>query len=141
MRLDDVIAPASRCSGLHAKACASISWFIKRRRLMNTKRPVPLTIASILLALLSLGSLALPLFGDTPPLVTSVAIVMGILGLVAAFGLWRLKRWGMMLTIIYSVLQILSGVAGLLTAPNVIKVLTTVTVVLCIVLIVLVVLP
>ena len=108
---------------------------------MNTKRPVPLTIASILLALLSLGSLALPLFGDTPPLVTSVAIVMGILGLVAAFGLWRLKRWGMMLTIIYSVLQILSGVAGLLTAPNVIKVLTTVTVVLCIVLIVLVVLP
>ena len=34
---------------------------------MNTKRPVPLTIAIILLALFSLGSLSLPLFGHPPP--------------------------------------------------------------------------
>lgn len=108
---------------------------------MNTKRPVPLTIAIILLALFSLGSLSLPLFGHPPPPVLYGAIVLGILGLVAAFGLWRLKRWGMILTIIYSVLQVLSGAAGIGEAPNVIKVLTAVTVVLCIVLIVLVVLP
>jgi hypothetical protein len=108
---------------------------------MNTKRPIPLTIASILLAFLSLGSLSLPLFGHPPPLVTSVAIVLGILGLVAAFGLWKLKRWGMILAIIYSVLQVLSGAAGIVGAPNVLKVLTIVTVVLCIVIIVLVVLP
>lgn len=108
---------------------------------MNTKRPVPLTIASILLALLSLGDLSLPLFGHPPLLITSGSIVLGILGLVAAFGLWRLKRWGMILTIIYSVLQALSGVSGITEAPNVIKVLTAITMVLCIVLIALVVLP
>ena len=107
---------------------------------MNTKRPVTLTIAIILLALLSLGSLSLPLL-DPPPLVTYVAIVLGIIGLVAAFGLWKLKRWGMILAIIYSVLQVLSGAAGIVEAPNVLKVLTAVTVVLLIVIIVLVVLP
>ncbi len=107
---------------------------------MNTKRPVTLTIAIILLALLSLGSLSLPLL-DPPPLVTYVAIVLGIIGLVATFGLWKLKRWGMILAIIYSVLQVLSGAAGIVEAPNVLKVLTAVTVVLLIVIIVLVVLP
>ena len=107
---------------------------------MNTKRPVTLTIASILLALLSLGSLSLLLFRP-PPLVTYVAIVLGISGLVAAFGLWKLKRWGMILAIIFSVLQVLSGAAGIVTAPDVLKVPTALTMVLSIVVIVLVVLP
>lgn len=108
---------------------------------MNTKRPVPLTIAIILLALFSLLSLSLPLFGHPPPLITSGALILGILGLVAAVGLWRLKRWGMILAIIYSVLQILAGVVGIATAPDVINVLTTVTIVMCVVILVLVVLP
>jgi len=108
---------------------------------MNTKRPVPLTIASILLALLSLGNLSLPLFH--PPLeVTFVGIVLGILGLVAAFGLWRRKRWGMILTIIVSMLNALAAASGIVGAPNVlIKLQSTVGVVVSIVILVLVVLP
>ena len=108
---------------------------------MNTKRPVPLTIAIILLALGGLGNLAVPLVYHPPPLVTYVALVLGILGLVAAVGLWRLKRWGMILAIIYSVLQILLVAPDIVTAPDVIKVQNTVGVVGSIVILVLVVLP
>lgn len=108
---------------------------------MKTKRPTSLLIALVLLALLSLGNLALPLFPGVPPLVTYGAIVLGIIGLGAAFGLWRLKRWGMILAIIVSVLNALSAAPGIAEAPNVLKVLSALNVVLSIVLIVLVVLP
>lgn len=91
---------------------------------MNTKRPVTLTIAIILLALLSLGNLALPLFPGVPPLVTYGAIVLG-----------------MILAIIVSMLNALSAASGIAEAPNMLKVLSTLNVVLSIVLIVLVVLP
>ena len=107
---------------------------------MNTKRPVPLTIAIIGLSLLSLANLALlPL--RVPPPVIYVAIVLGISGLVAAFGLWRLKRWGMILAIIFSVLNTLSAALGIATAPDVLKVPTALAMVLSIMVIVLVMLP
>jgi uncharacterized membrane protein (DUF2068 family) len=42
-----------------------------------------------------------------------VGIVLGIVGLVAAFGLWMLKKWSYWATIIVCVLNILLDVSGL----------------------------
>lgn len=112
---------------------------------MNTKRPVTLIIASTLLALLSLGNLPAPFFPGAdkiPPPVVYGAVVLGIIGLVTAVGLWKLKGWGMILAIIVSVLNALSAAPGIAAAPNaLLHVLATVYVALSIVMIVLVRLP
>lgn len=81
-------------------------------------RPQPLTIAIVSLALLSLLNFTSPLFTsplytapllqtDYPTVVLFLGIALGILGLLAAGGLWMLRRWGFLLTIVVSVLNIL----------------------------------
>jgi peptidoglycan/LPS O-acetylase OafA/YrhL len=76
-------------------------------------RPQPVTIAVVSLALLSLLSLISPvvtspfLQTDYPTIVHFLAIALGVLGLLAAGGLWMLRRWALLLTIIVSVLNIL----------------------------------
>ncbi len=80
-------------------------------------RPQPVTIAVVSLALLSLLNFTSPLYTspllqtDYPTVVLFLGIALGVLGLLAAGGLWMLRRWGFLLTIIVSVLNIL------LTAP------------------------
>lgn len=112
---------------------------------MTTKRPITLTIAITGLSLLSLGNLPIPFEPGSdkiPPPVVYGAVIFGIMGLVAASGLWKLKRWGMILAIIVSVLNVLSSAPGIVAAPNaLLHVLATVYVVVSIVIIVLVVLP
>jgi hypothetical protein len=81
-------------------------------------RPLPVTIAAVLLALLSLANL-LPLFPEgVPAFVIYLGIVLGVAGLIGAAGLWMLKRWSVWLTIIVSVLNILLAAPGLLYPPN-----------------------
>ena len=76
-------------------------------------RPQPVTIAVVSLALLSLLNLISPLVTspllqtDYPTIVHLLFIALGVLGLLAAGGLWMLRRWGLLLTIIVSVLNIL----------------------------------
>ncbi len=86
---------------------------------MNTKRPLTLILAIVLLALLSLFGLITP-FRPGPPLVIVLYafIVGGVGGLIAVFGLWKLKRWGLLLTIIIASLSILVAVPGLWLAPS-----------------------
>ncbi len=86
---------------------------------MNTKRPLTLILAIVLLALLSLFGLITP-FRPGPPLVIVLYafIVGGVGGLIAAFGLWKLQRWGLLLTIIIASLSILVSVPGLWLAPS-----------------------
>ena len=84
-------------------------------------RPVPVTVAAILLALCSLMSLPGPLLPGAegvPEVVLYSGIVLGIVGLVAAVGLWMLKKWSLWLTIVVSVLNILSAAPGVAFAPN-----------------------
>lgn len=84
-------------------------------------RPLPVTIAAILMALISLVGLPGPLLPgaeEVPAVVVYGGIVLGILGLVAAVGLWMLKRWSFWLTIVVSVLNILSAAPGLAFAPT-----------------------
>ena len=80
-------------------------------------RPQPVTIAVVSLALLSLLNFTSPLFTSssyTSPLLQTdystfvlfLGIALGVLGLLAAGGLWMLRRWGLLLTIVVSVLNI-----------------------------------
>jgi uncharacterized membrane protein (DUF2068 family) len=79
-------------------------------------RPLPVTIAAVLLALLSLANLLSPLL--LPDGVVVVVVVLGVAGLIGAAGLWMLKRWSVWLTIIVCVLNILLAAPGLVFAPN-----------------------
>ena len=59
-------------------------------------RPVPLTVAAVLLALISLAGLPGPLLPGSeavPAVVLSPGIVLGVAGLIACVGLLTLKRW------------------------------------------------
>ena len=89
---------------------------------MKAKHPTTVTISVVLLALFSLLSVVSPLipaFTDgVPPLVVYSGVALGALSLVAAAGLWALKRWSVWLTIIVSLVNILSAVPGLLFAPT-----------------------
>jgi hypothetical protein len=83
-------------------------------------RPQPVTIAAVILALLSLVNLISPLLPSEglPAFVIYSSVVRGVLGLIGAAGLWMLKRWGLWLTIVVSVLNILSAAPGLVFAPS-----------------------
>ncbi|GAC1299388.1 MAG: hypothetical protein NVSMB27_39420 [Ktedonobacteraceae bacterium] len=85
---------------------------------MKTSRPLVLTLATVFLVLISLGSLATPLLAGPPVVVKVLSVVMGLLGLLAAYGLWNRKRWGMIIAIVVSALNALSGVPGLFVQPN-----------------------
>ncbi len=83
-------------------------------------RSLPVTVAAILVAIFSVMNFPGPWWyaipgamEETPMFVVYVAIVLGIVGLVAAVGLWMLRRWGLWLTIVVSVVNILFNVSGL----------------------------
>ena len=86
---------------------------------MNTQRPLPVTGAAVLLALLSLLYLIFPLlpWEGVPALVVYSNVVWGVAGLVTAAGLWMLNRWSMWLAIVLCVLAILLASPGL-AAPS-----------------------
>jgi uncharacterized membrane protein (DUF2068 family) len=88
---------------------------------MNTQRPLPVNSAAIILALFSLASLPLPLLPgaeEVPTVVLYGGTVLSIVGLIAAVGLWMMKKWSLWLTIVVSVLNILSSAPGIVMAPD-----------------------
>jgi uncharacterized membrane protein (DUF2068 family) len=93
---------------------------LRRRDKRMSARPLPLTVAIILLALLSLANLLSPVMPSegVPAFVVYLGVVLGVLGLIGAAGLWMLKRWALWLTIVVSVLNILSAAPGLAFAPT-----------------------
>ena len=110
-------------------------------------RPQPVTVAAILLVLLSLFNfpwiyeLLFPGAEGPPPALLYSGYVVGIAGLVAA-GLWMLQKWSYWATIVVCVLNFLFGLPGLLFAPGAaLKAFIAVTEVVAILIIVLVVLP
>ena len=86
---------------------------------MKTSRPGVLIAAAVVLGLVSLLSLVVPLL-DGPPLpVKVIAFIAGLVGLLAVYGLWQMKRWGMIVALLVSVLNALSAAPGLVIQPNV----------------------
>ena len=113
-----------------------------------SRRPLALSVAAILLVLLSLFDfpwpyeLLFPGAEEPPAFVIYSGYVVGIVGLVAAIGLWMLKKWSYWATIVVCVLNFLLGAPGVLLAPGAaLKALIAVTEVVAVLIIVLVVLP
>ena len=111
-------------------------------------RPLPVTVAAILLVLLSLFDFPWPyeiLFPgaeEPPAFILYSGYVVGVVGLVVAAGLWMLQKWSYWATIVICVLNFLFGLPGLLFAPGAaLKALIAVTEVVALLIIVLVVLP
>ena len=83
-------------------------------------RPQPLTVAVVLLALLSLVNVVSPLLPSEgiPASVIYLGVVLGVLGLIGAAGLWMLRRWGLWITVVVAAVNILSAAPGLVFAPS-----------------------
>ena len=95
-------------------------------------RPRTYTIAAILQILFSafgvvasLPSLAegarqVDQAAEGPPYIIIVmGVLAGTLGLVSAYGVWRNQKWGLILTLVLSVINCLSALPGILFAPTV----------------------
>src|SRR5215218_8290706 len=109
-------------------------------------RPQSVIVAAILLVLLSLFDFPWPwmlLFpgAEHPPaFVIYTGLVLGIVGLVVAVGLWMMKAWSYRATIIICVLNLFSGAPGIFLGPTVrIRVLSAVLEVVALLIIVLIV--
>ena len=112
-------------------------------------RPQPVTVAAILLALFSVMNFPGPWWYAvpgatevTPMFVLYSGIVLGVVGLVAAVGLWMMKTWSLWLTIVVCVVNILFNVSGLvMVLPGGLKVLIALQTIGFVLTLVLVVLP
>jgi hypothetical protein len=88
---------------------------------MNAQRPLNVTIAAILLEVFSALNLVSPLIGasdEVPAFTGCLHAALGVAGLVASAGLWILKKWGVALAIVVSVLNALSATPGVSFAPT-----------------------
>ncbi len=115
---------------------------------MKNARPAILTAAALLLALVSLSrfALVLSLFNSRPLVINVIISLESLVGLIAVYGLWQTKRWGMIVALIISVLNILviapSLIPGLgIQSPPVGAIIGGVAFALSLLIIVLVVLP
>ncbi len=85
---------------------------------MKTSRPAVLIAATVLLALNSILNLTTPLIPGPPLPVVVLSVVAGVIGLIAAVGLWNAKRWGMIVAIVIMALTAISSTPGLVVQPN-----------------------
>jgi len=112
------------------------------------RRPQALSVAAILLVLLSLFNFPWPyeiLFpGAEEPLAFVIysGYVVGVVGLVVTVGLWMLKPWSYWATIVFCALHFLLGASGVIMAPGAtLKAVIAVEEVVAVLIIVLVVFP
>jgi hypothetical protein len=111
-------------------------------------RPQAVAIAAILLVLLNLFNFPQPwliLFPwalPPPVFVVYTGLVLGVVGIVVAVGLWMMKAWSYWATFIVCVLNLLSGAPGVFLGPTVgVRVLSAVLEVVALLIIVLVIRP
>lgn len=94
-------------------------------------RPTALKIAAVLsflssaysvvfsLPFIILGADAANQATEGPPFsVLLLAFVLGIIGIVAAFGTWKQMRWGVILTIVINLIGGLSAAPGIIFRPT-----------------------
>ena len=90
-----------------------------------------LTVAAILQLLLSIGGIAATIpslflgaesvnnAGTSPPyFIVLLAFAIGLVGVVAAYGVWKRQKWAIVLTIVLRAVDGLSALPGVLFAPS-----------------------
>lgn len=88
---------------------------------MNARVRGSLVVALVLLVLLGVGHLFVPFAPDAdkiPSLVRYGDVALGVVSLIAAFGLLRRAQWGRVLTLVVASLNVLSAAPGVVAAPN-----------------------
>jgi hypothetical protein len=80
-------------------------------------RPPAVAIATVLMVILAVANIALIVIpgasDDIPMLALIGGLILGIVALPASVGLWRCRRWGMIATVVISVLNFVSSVPGI----------------------------
>jgi hypothetical protein len=82
---------------------------------LTQTRPNTVAIAAAVLAVNIIRGMIETLAGGAPLVGIAIIAATTLLGLVAAYGLWTLRHWGMILTIVICTLEILVRAQGLLT--------------------------
>ena len=95
---------------------------------MKEQRPFAVSIAAVICLLSSLAAFS-TLASPVPRPVAYASVLAGALGLTGAYGVWRLKRWGAVLSVIFLAVNALLAAPGIAFAPNLgLQVFTTATV-------------
>jgi hypothetical protein len=84
-------------------------------------RPTTVTAAVLLTVFVQLASVPFffaPGADEIPAFAIVLGIVGGVLSLVGAWGMWNLRRWGMVLTFVLTALNTLTAVPGLFEPPS-----------------------
>ncbi len=85
------------------------------------RRPMVITAAvwlAVGIQVISVPFFFAPGANEVPGFAIVIGIVMGLLTLVGAWGMWNLKRWGAILTLVVTFLNTLTAVPGLFAAPS-----------------------
>lgn len=71
-------------------------------------------LISLLLEVPNLARGAAPVEGEPPFALTIINFTTAILGLVAAYGAWRMQKWGVLLVIVVAAIGVLTSLPALL---------------------------
>jgi hypothetical protein len=84
---------------------------------LRSQRPVVLTTAIAICAVNSLGNLAAFAAPPIPRPIAYASLFLALVGLVGAFGIWRVQRWGTLLSAAVLALTALLAAPGIMFAP------------------------
>jgi hypothetical protein len=80
---------------------------------------VAAVILSVLVILANFAGFALPTSGEEVPLIVILgSLILGVAGIPAAIGLWLLRRWGYILTVIVTALNLFAAAPGPWLGPT-----------------------
>jgi hypothetical protein len=101
-----------------------VSYLREKEEQRMRSRPLPVTVAAILLVLLSLQNFPwfwwylFPGVEEPPAFVIYSGLVVGIVGLVVAVGLWTTQPWSLWAAIVVAALNFIFGVPGVIMGPT-----------------------
>lgn len=99
-------------------------------------RPRPVTVAMGCLVLLMIGNVAGPLLPSSEGAI-AFGVVSALIAIVAAWGLWTMRRWGRVMTIVVAALNLLSDAPAVVAGSTaLIKVVAGLTALVCVLIIV-----
>ena len=84
-------------------------------------RPTAVTVAALLAVFIQLASIPfyfVPGADEMPGVVIVIGTVFGLLTLLGAWGMWRLLRWGAILTFVVTLLNVVSSIPGYFDPPS-----------------------